>query len=307
MKSKIIHGDNKEILDDLEEDCFQMAFADPQFNLGKKYGKKSDDLTTEDYKQLLREWLPKLVRVVKPSGHIFIHHIPKWLKYIAVVLDEYADFRHWIVWDAFGSPRTTPLQPNHYGILMYSRDKSQSKYYKVRQRHDRCRCGLLKKEYGGKIKRVHPFGPAVSDIWYDISRRKWKVHRDAHPCQLPITLLERLLLITTDEGDAVIDPFLGTGTTAVASKRLGRKCVGIEIKKEFCDITQKNLSCTRESKKIGEKYWVSRYLDGEIITLRDDDWNDGLKDYFAYSRNGKGIDKQQAVFTGQKKNISHYF
>lgn len=61
MKSEIIHGDNSEVLENLEEESFQMAFADPPFNLGKQYGKNSDDLTAENYKKLLRDWIPKLV------------------------------------------------------------------------------------------------------------------------------------------------------------------------------------------------------------------------------------------------------
>jgi site-specific DNA-methyltransferase (adenine-specific) len=76
---------------------------------------------------------------------------------------------------------------------------------------------------------MHQFGPLVSDVWTDIHRIRHKKRRDEHPCQLPIHLLERLLLMSTDEEDIVLDPFVGTGTTAIAAKKLGRKFIGIDI------------------------------------------------------------------------------
>ncbi len=68
-------------------------------------------------------------------------------------------------------------------------------------------------------RRRHPYGPLLSDVWSDIHRVHHKKRHDAHPCQLPLALLERLILMSTDEGDLVLDPFLGTGTSAIAAKR----------------------------------------------------------------------------------------
>jgi len=76
---------------------------------------------------------------------------------------------------------------------------------------------------------MHPYGPLISDVWTDIHRIRHKKRRDEHPCQLPIPLLERLILMTTDEGDIILDPFVGTGTTAIAAKRLGRKYIAIDF------------------------------------------------------------------------------
>ena len=81
----------------------------------------------------------------------------------------------------------------------------------------------------------------VSDVWTDIHRIRHNVRRDEHPNQLPVPLMERLLLMTTDEGDTVLDPFMGTGTTAIAAKRLGRKFIGIELDSKYISIAQKKL------------------------------------------------------------------
>lgn len=98
---------------------------------------------------------------------------------------------------------------------------------------------ILVKRLRWQKEILHPFGPLVSDIWSDIHRIRHNKHRDPHPCQLPVHLLERLILMSTDEGDVVLDPFIGTGTTAVAAARLGRNVIGIDIDPKYVEITQK--------------------------------------------------------------------
>jgi site-specific DNA-methyltransferase (adenine-specific) len=122
---------------------------------------------------------------------------------------------------------------------------------------------------------MHPFGMLLSDVWTDIHRIRHRKRRDEHPCQLPIHLLERIILMATDEGDIVLDPFVGTGTTAVAAKKLGRKYIGIDIDPQYIEIAEKNLKQVEETKING--CYVSIYLD-EIRTLRDKDFKEIWKD-----------------------------
>jgi site-specific DNA-methyltransferase (adenine-specific) len=136
----------------------------------------------------------------------------------------------------------------------------------------KCRvCKEFLKDYGGKKSQAHHFGPLLSDVWNDIHRIRHKKRRDDHPCQLPIPLLERLILMTTDVGDIVLDPFVGTGTTAVAAKQLGRKYVGIEQDETYANIAKKNTDLAKETKFKG--HFVSEYL-GQIRTIRDNDWKE---------------------------------
>jgi site-specific DNA-methyltransferase (adenine-specific) len=267
---KVIEGDAIEVMREIPDNSVDMTFADPPFNLGKRYNNYHDKKRIEEYLEWCRLWLKEMVRITKPTGSIFVHHIPKWLTYFAGFLNEIAYFRHWIVWDAMSSPLGKTLLPSHYGILWYTKEKRGFKFYDIRSAHPRCRnCGIVLQDYGGKKNKMHPYGPLISDVWKDIHRIKHKKRRDEHPCQLPIPLLERLILMTTDEGDIVLDPFVGTGTTAIAAKRLGRKYIAIDIDSKYVKIAIEKLENVQPT-KINNAY-VSIYL-GKIITIRDKDW-----------------------------------
>ena len=97
------------------------------------------------------------------------------------------------------------------------------------------------KDYGGKKDQINPYGTLLSDVWGDIHRIRHGSRRDKHPCQLPEPLLERLILMTTNEKDIVLDPFIGAGTTALAAKRLGRNFIGIEIDPKYKSIIEDKL------------------------------------------------------------------
>ncbi|MBI4685168.1 MAG: site-specific DNA-methyltransferase [Nitrospirae bacterium] len=274
----ILHGDCLEILRTIPDNSVDMTFADPPFNLNKKYNSYSDRRSLDTYLFWCKQWLTEMVRITKPTGSIFVHNIPKWLTYYASFLNEIADFKHWISWDAMSTPLGKSLMPTHYGILFYAKDRKLNKFYEVRHPHKRCRkCNVLLKDYGGKKAGLHPFGPLLSDVWTDLHRIKHAKNRDAHPCQLPETILERLILMTTDERDIILDPFNGTGTTVIAAKRLGRKYIGIELDKQYVAIAEEKLRNVRPDSHI-EGVWVSKYLNG-IATIRDKDW-DVLQSHF---------------------------
>lgn len=301
--NKIINGDCLELLIKIPDNSVDMTFADPPFNLQKKYNNYKDSLEFEDYIKWCDQWIREMVRVTKPTGSIFVHNIPKWLTYYVNFLNEYANFKHWIAWNAPTSPMGKSLQPAHYGVLFYVKDSKKAKIYEIRMPHERERkSDYLRKDYGGKKARLHPFGPLVSDVWTDIHRIKHNKYRDKHPCQLPVPLLERLILMTTDEGDIVLDPFVGTGTTAVAAKKLGRKYIGIDIDEEYKRISEYNLKKIQPDSKIGRS-WVSFHL-GEVRTIRAKDW-ENLSIHFDVPEDIKEIDftkirlKKNSVFAGK--------
>ncbi len=280
----------------IPSDSIDVTFADPPFNLKKKYGSYKDEKGTDDYLNWCKQWILEMVRITKPSGSVFLHNIPKWLTYYTGFLNEVADFRHWIAWDAPTAPMGKTLQPSHYGILFYAKNQRENKFYEIRYPHKRCRkCGYLLKDYGGKKKILHPFGPLVPDVWSDIHRIRHNKHRDPHPCQLPVHLLERLLLMSTDEGDVILDPFMGTGTTAVAAARLGRHVIGIDIDPQYVEITQRKLAQESPNSKIGD-VWVSFYR-GEIITIVDRDW-ELLKSSFVIPEDMRRIDFEKIKTNG---------
>ena len=287
----ILQGDALEVLREIPSDSMDITFADPPFNLKKRYASYRDSKEVEAYVTWCGEWIREMVRVTKPTGSIFIHNIPKWLVRFGAVIDTVAAFRHWIAWDAMGTPLGRTLMPNHYGILYYVKSNDY-KFYDIRMPHRRCRsCGIVLQDYGGKKAQMHPFGPLVSDVWTDLHRIRHKVRRDEHPCQLPVPVLERLILMSSDEGDIVLDPFLGAGTTAVAARRLGRRYMGIELDPKYCDISQRNVD-RAELTTLGDCY-VSVYLN-RVVTIRDADWTN-LREHFHYSPDPRVLEKHAAL------------
>jgi site-specific DNA-methyltransferase (adenine-specific) len=267
--NKIIENDSLTIMKRIPSGSIDVTFADPPFNLKKSYNHYDDKKNIEEYLAWCKKWLYEMVRITKDSGSIFVHNIPKWLTYYAAYLNEISTFKHWIAWDAMGAPLGKTILPNHYGILWYVKS-TNFKYYDIRSPHRTCReCKALLKDYGGKKQLIHPFGTLISDVWTDIYRVRHTKRRDEHPCQLPIHLLERLILMTTDVGDVVLDPFIGTGTTAIAAKQLARNYIGIDIDKKYVDITEEKLKKVTQT-KINECY-LSLFLN-KVISVRDVDY-----------------------------------
>ncbi|MDO9579498.1 MAG: site-specific DNA-methyltransferase [Bacteroidales bacterium] len=308
--NSIIQGDCIEILKQIPDNSIDMTFADPPFNLKKKYNGYRDNKEFTEYLKWCKDWILEMVRITKPTGSIFVHNIPKWLTYYAGFLNEVADFKHWIAWDAPTAPMGKTLQPSHYGILYYAKNYRENKFYEIRYPHKRCRkCKVLLKDYGGKKNGLHPFGPLVSDSWTDIHRIKHNKYRDEHPCQLPIHLLERLVLMVTDENDIVLDPFVGTGTTVIAAKKLGRRYIGIDIDPAYVAMTKEHLETTGIDSKVDD-VWVSFYLN-EIVTVRDKDW-EKIGKYFAIPEPIKEIeyqrirlDKELSLFCNSSDNFAN--
>ena len=265
-------GDCIALMEDLPPDSVQLIFADPPFNLNKKYGAYRDNLPFNDYMAWTENWIKAAVRVLKPDGALMLYNIPKLLTYTTPILNDLCEFRHWIAWDSPGKPLGRTLQPAHYGILYYTKT-DDFKFYDVRAPHKKCRkCQAYAKDYGGKEHLRHPFGVQIGDVWNDIHRVRHASKRiNNHPCQLPVHLIERIILMTTDPGDVVLDPFCGGGSGAIAAKQMGRRYIGAEIDPIYQMESQQRYEAAAEV-KIGDVY-VSMHL-GKVVSVRDCDLKD---------------------------------
>lgn len=266
--NKIISGDCIKELEKLPSESIDMVFIDPPYNLKMNYSKYEDNKKVEDYILWCNEWLSECVRVLKETGSIFVINIPKWLIYHGNHLNKIAHFNHWIAWNALGSPTNSKLLPSHYGILWYSKT-NKPKVNIVRIPHERDRSGNILADWGGKKEMIHPYGKVASDIWTDIHRIRHKIRRDSHPCQLPSHLIERMILAATDEGDIVLDPMIGTGTTAIAAKKLGRNYIGIELDDEYVKIALDNIKKITPTKVNGK--YISIYLN-KAMSISEKDY-----------------------------------
>lgn len=220
---------------------FDLAFADPPYNLAKNYSTYNDDLEDKKYIDWCNEWLEGMYKNLKPGGTLLVLNIPKWSIHHFTFLSSKMVFNNWIVWDALSTP-AGKLLPAHYSLLSFTKPGGKNVLnYDIENNIDfrdyclRGSCVKRRKKEGKDIKEP------LSDIWKDIHRIKHKKDRDQHPCQLPTKLMERIIKIYSNEGDLVFDPFGGAGTTAIAAKLLKRRYIITELDKHYVEIAKTNL------------------------------------------------------------------
>jgi site-specific DNA-methyltransferase (adenine-specific) len=254
-------GDCLAVLPHIKDGVIDTVVADPPFNLGKAYGAGTDDRRPEGvYLDWCRRWLAECVRILRPGGSLFLYSLPRWGMRLGTDLKTTLgmDFRHWIAVKA-NTRRAIPgrLYPSHYSLLYFSKGRHRT-FRCIRTPIETCRhCGRDVKDYGGHRRALNRNGHNLSDFWPDISpvrHRKYK-SKNWKANALSTKLLDRVVEMSTVEGDLVLDPFGGSGTTYAVCERKGRRWIGIEI--DFAAVT------------------VERLEGGEIHFHQNDDFVEG--------------------------------
>jgi len=238
----VVHcGDAVEVLREYPDNSIDLAFADPPYNLAKAYSNYTDEESDEQYIDWCNAWLAEYIRVLKPTGSLYILNLPKWAIYHAAFLNRRLHFQNWIAWDAISEPRGK-IMPAHYALLFYTKHPTDFTFnYEDVSPIDapsfclRASCVRERKAQG-----VDPKVP-LTDIWWDIHRIKHKRDRDFHPCQLPEKLMERVIRLSSNKGDVVLDALCGAGTTAVAAYKLGRRFIAVDVDKRYAEMTRAKL------------------------------------------------------------------
>lgn len=234
-----------EFLRSIRDGVVDTVFADPPFNLRKKYGAKSnDDLSDAEYLEWCREWINEAVRTLKPGGAFFLYNLPKWNVVLGAHLTELGmNFRHWIaVSIKLSLPIPGRLYPAHYSLLYYTKGKPRV-FRRVRTRIETCRhCGGEIKDYGGHRGAMNPKGVNLTDVWDDVPPvRHWKYKSSQRKANaLSSKILDRVVEISTKPGDLVIDPFGGSGTTFAVCEARHRHWLGTDI--DFAPVIKERLS-----------------------------------------------------------------
>ncbi len=246
---------------------FDLAFADPPYNLKKSYDSYVDALAERHYIEWCNSWLEGMAQTLKPGGSLIVLNLPKWTIHHAAFLNGRLDFRHWIAWDALSDPRGK-VMPAHYAMLYATRPGAAPVFnYSVLGAPGRegdvpppdspeyclrAKC-LRQRKKSGDDRKVE-----LTDVWSDIHRIKHKRDRDAHPCQLPEKLMERIILLTTRRGGLVFDPFCGAGTTAIAAVKHGRSFVVTDLDPNYVRITNEKLALLRTNADLSGSFVVPR-------------------------------------------------
>lgn len=235
----LYRGDCLKLLPAVADESIDTVFADPPFNLAKEYGMKvNDNRPDAEYVRWSKLWIDECVRVMKPGGAFFLYNLPKWNIVLGNHLtDAGLDFRHWIAINIkLSLPISGRLYPSHYSLLYFTKGRPNT-FRRIRTPIERCRhCGGEIKDYGGHRRAMNPNGVNLTDVWNDITPvRHWKFKsRKRSANQLSTKILERVVQMSTEEDDIVLDPFGGSGTTFDVCERLNRHWVGMEI--ESCDL-----------------------------------------------------------------------
>jgi len=228
----LYQGDCLQLMSTVEDASVDTVFADPPFNLGKDYGKGvNDSLKDEEYLSWCEAWVKESVRVIKPGGAVFLFNIPKWNVEIAHFLNNAGMmFRHWIAIDIkYSLPIQGKLYPSHYSLLYYTKGKPKT-FSRPRLPIQVCRhCGGDLKDYGGHRNKLHPDGINLTDVWYDIPPVRHQGTKKRGANELSERLLSRVLEISTEPGDLVLDPFGGSGTTYAVAEKMHRRWWGSEL------------------------------------------------------------------------------
>ena len=230
----LLKGDCLKILPSVATNCIDTVFADPPFNIGKEYGSSVNDrMDEQEYLEWCQVWMNECIRVLKQSGSLFIYNLPKWNIHLAKsLLDRGMHFRDWIVVDLkLGLPIPGRLYPSHYSLLYFTKGKHKT-FHSIRIPIKACRhCGGDVKDYGGHRNALNPKGLNLSDVWTDIPPvRHWKFKSKKRKANaLSTKLLDRVIELSTESGDVVLDPFGGSGTTFAVCEYKGRRWIGIEI------------------------------------------------------------------------------
>ena len=260
----IHHGDNLSIMRGMGSGSVDLIATDPPFCTGKDFDKYDDrwiwnDARLNEYAGLSYELsdsidlicrthsnnmgaficflavrLLAMHRVLKPTGSIFIHCDPTANAYIRMAMDAIfgaRNFRNEIVW-SYGLGGSSPrmYSKKHDTILFFTKSKDDKGYY-----FDKPKVPATSQLMKGQMK-------GQPDVFTDIpSLNNMALERAGYPTQKPIALYERIIKASCPVDGIVLDPFMGSGTTLVAAKRLGRVPIGIDESAEAIAMTIKRL------------------------------------------------------------------
>ena len=241
----IYNGDCLEYLKKIPDNSIDLVITDPPFNIGKKYaGNYNDHLKFEEYLAWCYKWLDELARVIKIGGSLYIFNYPENNAYLKVYLDKKKElnFKRWLTWHY---PTNTGHSKHNYtrtqdSILFYTKgDKHTFNKELVSQPYKNPTDKRVRKLIESGKKGTGPYDVLMFNLVKNVSKEKTE-----HIAQLPVALVELFVKASSNPGDIVFDPFMGSGTTAVAAKMNGRHYLGCEIGKKYFNIIQKRLKDT---------------------------------------------------------------
>ncbi len=243
-----IHQDLFEVLGYLPPAFADVLFLDPPYNLTKTFNDtRFHGRSVDAYDEWLLSWLPQLLPALKPTASVYICGDWRSSTSIHRVADQFLTVRNRITWEREKGRGATANWKNCAEDIWFC-TVSNSYTFNLDAVKLRRRVLAPYKHNGtprdwedsdsGKFRLTHP-----SNLWTDITVPFWSMPENTdHPTQKPEKLLAKIILAASNPGDVIFDPFLGSGTTSVVAKKLGRRYVGIELDREYACIAEKRLA-----------------------------------------------------------------
>jgi len=226
----LVLGDANHLIQEIEDHSIDLIATDPPYeiNFENNYWDKPNGL---NWNFLAKEFN----RVLKENGSLILFQGWSHVCETKQVLDQFFTMKNWIIYDRVkGRGAKTNVVSTREDILWYVVNEKNYTFNKVSS-------NIVKKTSGMGIKNGNIYR-ALSNVWTDIPPLvPWSKERVKHPTQKPLALMERIVRVFSNENDVVLDPFMGSGTTAVACKLLNRKCIGFESNYDYYKISQERI------------------------------------------------------------------
>lgn len=228
-----ICGDATTEMSTLPESSVDLIVADPPYNLGKDYGNNRDLRAWHEYEDFTKGWLGQAKRILKTSGSLYVFMGVRFISTLFRMMEEDLNltFNGWITWHyTQGMGRKRGFSPRHEDILYFT--KSEEFTFNL----DSVR--VPQKYYR---ERNNMTGANPGDVWQFSHVHYCSAEREQHPTQKPEALMERIILASSNEGDVILDPFVGSGTTCRVADIRKRRWVGIDLNPEYVAMCERRL------------------------------------------------------------------
>lgn len=254
----LIQQDCLEGFQQIDDGSIDLVFADPPFNIGYDYDVYDDQRSSDDYLDWSRQWITQVHRVLQEHGTFWLAIGDEYAAELKVMMQREIGFhcRSWVVWYyTFGVNCKAKFSRSHAHLFHMVKNRDHFTFNTEAIRVPSARQLV----YGDR--RANPKGRLPDDTWilrpqdlddgFHADHDTWYFPRVAgtfkeragwHGCQMPEQLLGRIIRACSNEGDAVLDPFSGSGTTLAVAKKLGRRFTGFELSPEYAEKIQHRLA-----------------------------------------------------------------
>lgn len=245
---KTILGDTFDVLTKLPEKSIDLLLVDPPYNLDKEFhGNEFKSMSDDNYENYIDSWITALIPTLKDNASIYVCCDWKSSGAIERVLKKHFYVQNRITWQREKGRGAKANWKNGMEDIWFATVSKTNYTFNVDDVKIRRKVIAPYKQDGkpkdweetaeGKFRDTCP-----SNFWDDISIPYWSMPENtAHPTQKPEKLLAKLILASTNKGDVILDPFLGSGSTSVTAKKLGRHYIGIEQNPQYCVWAEKRL------------------------------------------------------------------